>query len=67
MAGWGTGVPAVGFDGSRIAGHTFHPHLLDGRGAPVPAGPEVAARIRASVAEPWVPLPAPEAPSPSSS
>ncbi len=42
-----TGVLQVDFDGDRVVGWTFHPHLLDGDGMPVPAdsGPRVD-RIR---------------------
>ena len=32
-----TGVLQVDFDGAEIVGWSFHPHLLDGNGAPVPA------------------------------
>ena len=42
-----TGVLQIDFDGDRVVGWTFHPHLLDGDGVPVPAdsGPRVD-RIR---------------------
>lgn len=50
-----TGVLEVALDGGRVVGHAFHPHLLDGRGAPVPARGEDAARIAASVQETCVP------------
>ena len=42
-----TGVLQVDFDGDRVVGWAFHPHLLDGDGVPVPAdsGPRVD-RIR---------------------
>ncbi|MDE0160664.1 MAG: CapA family protein [Acidimicrobiaceae bacterium] len=33
-----TGVLQVDFDGDRVVGWAFHPHLLDGDGVPVPAG-----------------------------
>ena len=44
-----TGVLEVQFEGSRLSGYRFHPHVLDPQGAPVPAGPEAAARIETSV------------------
>lgn len=42
-----TGVLQIDFEGDRVVGWTFHPHLLDGDGVPVPAdsGPRVD-RIR---------------------
>ena len=42
-----TGVLQVDFEGDRVVGWSFHPHLLDGDGVPVPAdsGPRVE-RIR---------------------
>ncbi len=42
-----TGVLQVDFEGDRVVGWAFHPHLLDGDGVPVPAdsGPRVE-RIR---------------------
>ena len=38
-----TGVLQIDFEGDRVVGWTFHPHLLDGDGVPVPAdsGPRV--------------------------
>ena len=33
-----TGVLQIDFDGAEIVGWSFHPHLLDVNGAPVPAG-----------------------------
>ena len=42
-----TGVLQIDFEGDRVVGWAFHPHLLDGNGVPVPAdsGPRVD-RIR---------------------
>ncbi len=44
-----TGVLELRFRGDRVLGYTFHPHVLDGRGAPAPASPSDASRIRAQV------------------
>ena len=45
-----TGVLQVDFDAGSIVGWTFHPHLLDGNGAPRPAsGGERLDRIRAII------------------
>jgi poly-gamma-glutamate synthesis protein (capsule biosynthesis protein) len=46
-----TGVLEVRFQGSRVTGHTLHPHVLDRAGAPVPADPATAARISERVSE----------------
>ena len=47
-----TGVLEVRFEGSRVSGYQLYPHVLDGRGAPVPAGPAAAWRIQAAVQRP---------------
>ena len=47
-----TGVLQIDFEGDRVVGWAFHPHLLDGDGVPVPAdsGPRVD-RIRDIIEE----------------
>ena len=47
-----TGVLEVSFEGSRVSGYQLYPHVLDWRGAPVPAGPAAAWRIQAAVQRP---------------
>ena len=47
-----TGVLAVRFRGAEVAGYELYPHVLDRRGAPVPAGLEEAVRIQGAVANP---------------
>lgn len=54
-----TGVLEVRFEGARIAGFQLHPHVIDPQGAPVPAGPLVAARIGSAVSRPCVLAPEP--------
>ena len=47
-----TGVLEVSFEGARVIDYRFYPHVLDQRGAPVPAAPAAAARIQAAVGSP---------------
>lgn len=47
-----TGVLEARFEGPRLRGYAFHPHLLDERGAPAPADPAAAARIEGAVRRP---------------
>ncbi|HVM40150.1 MAG TPA: CapA family protein, partial [Acidimicrobiia bacterium] len=44
-----TGVLEVRFVGDRVDGFSFHPHMLDASGAPVPANAAAAARIESAV------------------
>ncbi|MCH7811324.1 MAG: CapA family protein [Chloroflexi bacterium] len=44
-----TGVLEVRFRGAELTGYSFHPHVLNEQGAPVPAGPHRAAGIAAAV------------------
>ena len=52
-----TGVLEVRFRGAALDAHTFHPHVLDGHGAPVPAGDGASERIRAAASR-QCPVPA---------
>jgi len=44
-----TGVLEVRFRGGAVLTHELHPHVLDGHGAPVPAGTAARERILAAV------------------
>jgi poly-gamma-glutamate synthesis protein (capsule biosynthesis protein) len=46
-----TGILEVRFVDGEVTGTTFHPHQLDGRGDPVPAGDSATRRIEAAVSD----------------